>query len=142
MSGDNRMGVIKAIFTILSVILVVSCSEMNSQFDCPMKSGIHCESIDSVNSRIDRGEIGHVGMISSSDNRLDQMPIYKNSNIASSTTSFKGDPLRYGETVQRVWVAPFEDRQGNYHQESNIFTVSKPGNWIGYPLKELSRDGE
>ena len=45
-------------------------------------------------------------------------------------------PLRYGETVQKLWVAPFEDKEGNYHNSSEIFVITKGGHWIGRPVKE------
>jgi conjugal transfer pilus assembly protein TraV len=133
----------KKIFCILPMsIVLVGCSEMNSQFDCPMKPGIRCESISSINSRVDRGEIGHTKSTSISVTKVPAMPLYKDSNIGRYQYSGRGEPLRYGETVQRVWVAPFEDKQGNYHQESDIYTVVKPGHWIGAPLKETNADGE
>gem|GEM_PF-998803 len=132
-------------------MLISSCAGLNSQFDCAMKPGIRCESIDSINARVDRGEIGSGGLSDVSDPKLSQMPIYKNTHrsLMSLTKGeshrggpLRGEPLRYGETVQRVWVAPFEDKQGNYHQESEIFTVTNPGSWIGAPLKEKDETGE
>ena len=133
----------KKMMLILPMIIVLfGCSEMNTQFDCPMKPGIRCESIDSINARVDRGEIGRARLTPASATNLQQMPMYKNSNIGNYRLSSKGEPLRYGETVQRLWVAPFEDKEGNYHQESDIYTVVKPGHWIGSPLKETNEDGE
>jgi len=123
-------------------IVLFGCSEMNSQFDCPMKPGIRCESISSINARVDRGEIGHTKSISTPNNKMPAMPIYKDSSIGRYHYLARGEPLRYGETVQRVWVAPFEDKQGNYHQESDIYTVVKPGHWIGTPLKEINAEDE
>jgi len=80
---------------ILLLMLVLSgCAGMNPKFDCPMKPGIRCESLDQVNDRVNRGEIG-----------------------------------RYAETVQHVWIAPFEDTSGNYHEESNVYSVVEPGYW-------------
>jgi conjugal transfer pilus assembly protein TraV len=125
---------------ILLSTLLNGCSGINSQFDCPMKSGIRCESIDSVNARVDRGEIGSGATTLSS--RLVQ-PITCKAPTCSRFIPFRnGEPLRYGETVMRVWVAPFEDKEGNYHQESDIFTITKPGSWIGTPLKEMDVNGE
>jgi len=125
---------------ILLSTLLNGCSGINSQFDCPMKPGIRCESIDSVNARVDRGEIGSGATTLST--RLVQ-PITCKTPTCSRFIPFRnGEPLRYGETVMRVWVAPFEDKEGNYHQESDIFTITKPGSWIGAPLKEMDVNGE
>jgi type IV conjugative transfer system lipoprotein TraV len=46
-----------------------------------------------------------------------------------------GEPLRFGETVQRIWIAPYEDTEGNYHQDSLIYAIMKGGHWIGKPVK-------
>ncbi len=34
------------------------CAEADSKFDCPMKPGVSCSSLDQVNAKVDRGEIG------------------------------------------------------------------------------------
>lgn len=132
----------KILLMISASLLLNACASTNSQFDCPMKPGIRCESIDSVNARIDRGEIGgnHLLKLASSnafDSSRSDYPHYLN-----MAHFGKGEPLRYGETVMRVWVAPFEDKEGNYHQESDIFTITKPGHWIGAPLKTTNIEEE
>ena len=56
----------------------------------------------------------------------------------SIATYHAGAPLRYGETVQRIWVAPYEDTEGNYHQDSLMYSIVKRGHWIGAPLKSIT----
>ena len=130
---------------ILVIILVTTilngCSSINSQFDCSMKPGIRCESIDSVNSRVDRGEIGGTTSMSGITPSSIQSISYKDAAYSRINPFKNSEPLRYGETVMRVWVAPFEDKEGNYHQESDIYTITKPGSWIGVPPKELDVNG-
>jgi conjugal transfer pilus assembly protein TraV len=128
--------------TIGVTILLSGCSSINSQFDCSMKPGIRCESIDSVNERVDRGEIGGASSASSLITSSTQSISYKDAVYSKINFYKNGEPLRYGETVMRVWVAPFEDKEGNYHQESDIYTITKPGSWVGAPLKELDVNGE
>lgn len=130
----------KVTLLILLCLLLNGCSGINSQFDCPMKPGIRCESIDSVNARVDRGEIGGGSTLSTTS--IIQPISYKHSAYSRFSPFKKGEPLRYSETVMRVWVAPFEDKEGNYHQESDIYTITKPGSWIGAPLKAMDVNGE
>ena len=47
-------------------------------------------------------------------------------------------PSREPERVLRVWVAPFEDTQGNYHQGTHILAVVAPGTWSTHPVKAVS----
>ena len=36
---------------------------------------------------------------------------------------------RVQEEHLRVWVAPFQDEQGNFHEASVVHTIIKPGYW-------------
>jgi conjugal transfer pilus assembly protein TraV len=133
---------IRAILVIVMTFILSACSSINSQFDCPMKEGIRCESIQSVNARVDRGEIGNNHLISNTTNPVIHPITYKDSTFIKNNYSLTGEPLRYSETVMRVWLAPFEDKEGNYHQESDIYTITRNGKWIGAPLKEINENGE
>lgn len=110
------------------------CSNMNSSFDCPMKPGVRCESLDQVNRRVDRGEIGQQEIQIASSIKPSFM------NTASSPVRIGHQPLRLSETVQRIWIAPFEDTNGNYHQASEVFTIARPGRWIGSPVKSFQEE--
>lgn len=43
---------------LLLPLLLTGCAAMNTNFDCPMKPGVTCESLDSINAKVDRGKIG------------------------------------------------------------------------------------
>lgn len=133
----------KKLYVILLPLIAFlsGCAGMNSSFDCPMKPGVRCESLDQVSHAVDRGEIGdeangtfHTALI-----RTNEMSFIGNQN---STKLLKGEPLRYGESVQRIWVAPFEDTSGNYHQESEVYTITQGGHWIVNPIKAMHTDEE
>lgn len=127
------------IFCLVVTIGLSGCETTNSNFDCPMKPGIRCESLDQVNAHVDRGELGN--------EELNRTPIYitpiqeQQNHHCTYANCLQRKPLRYDETVMRVWIAPYEDREGNYHNESEVYSVSKPGHWIGYPVKELGSEG-
>ena len=132
------------ILWLLIPIFLNGCSSLNSNFDCPMKPGIRCESLDQVNAQVDRGVLGNDDLKMTSI----KTPMYIQSGNSTRVNTYKfanytakGEPLRYNETVMRIWVAPYEDTAGNYHKESEIFTVAKPGHWIGSPVKELGSEG-
>lgn len=122
------------------ISLSTGCKSLNNSFECPMKPGVMCKSLDQVNDMVDQGQIASNGSKNS-------CPTCAKSKItaASKLTSFNtpfpsqagiepGQPLRYNESVMGIWVAPYEDTDGNYHQESTVFTVVKPGHWIGVPV--------
>jgi conjugal transfer pilus assembly protein TraV len=53
-----------------------------------------------------------------------------------------GEPIRYGETVQQIWLAPFEDTAGNYHEPSIVYIILQPPHWIGVPTKAIVSEDE
>lgn len=120
-------------FLLIFIIGFVSgCTTMNSKFTCKTPDGVMCRSLDDVNSMVDRGELGqNYNKIDSSKNTFNFTP------IPSHVYSFRDKPLRYGESVMRIWTAPYEDSNGNYHEASVFYTVIKPGHWIGAPPKEI-----
>lgn len=113
----------------MSLSLLTGCSSMNNQFDCPMKSGIRCESLDSVNARIDRGELRGEASNDISPWKTGSLEAIEKVNLGGREDSQTKGPHRYPESVQRVWIAPFEDSQGNYHTAASVYAVMNPGHW-------------
>lgn len=123
------------LFIILSVGLLTACGTMNSSFDCPNKAGVSCKSLDQVNSMVDSGQLR--GQTTSHLDGLGNQTEF--SPYPESAGYYPGQPLRYGETVQRIWVTPYEDSEGNYHEDSTLYTIVRKGHWIGNPLKAVTQ---
>lgn len=129
-------GIFVTLWLMMSVITLCSCSSMNGSFDCPNKAGVNCKSLDQINDMVDSGQIrGRSGFTSKDDisSESAEFEAFPNPSIYHG-----GAPLRYGETVQRIWVAPYEDTEGNYHQDSLMYSIVKRGHWIGAPLKSIT----
>ncbi len=130
------------IMLIMASFLLNACA--SSSFDCPNRAGVMCKSLDQVNDMVDDGEIrGRTQQVSQI--KTNEKTQNQNNSSSDSASDFEpysiangyypGAPLRYGETVQRVWVAPYEDTENNYHDASLIYTIVKEGHWIGSPIK-------
>jgi conjugal transfer pilus assembly protein TraV len=110
---------------------LTACSSMNSGFDCPNKAGVMCKSVDQINGMVDTGQLqGRTQQVTETGQFNTEFQLYT---IAAQY--YPGAPLRYGETVQRIWVAPYEDTEKNYHQDSVMYSIVKDGHWIGTPPK-------
>ncbi len=48
---------------------------------------------------------------------------------ASRSSGTNTDDLRTGETVARIWIAPFVDGQGIYREASHVRVVLEPAGW-------------
>lgn len=108
---------------IFSCLMLTGCTKLNSEFDCPAPNGGSCKRMDQVYNLVN-GEGGVEESLAVTPNRN---PLVMEGR--------PGDPLRYGEGVMRVWVAPYEDIEGNYHQASQVYSVVQKGHWIQNPPK-------
>ena len=124
---------------IVFMALLTGCAHLNSQFDCPMKPGVTCKSIDEINAMVDRGELIQKTKSTSPINTENVTAPTFNSPYPIQAIN-PGKSLRYGETVMRVWVAPYEDDKGNFYQPSIFYTVIKSGHWIGSPVKAVNNN--
>ncbi len=130
---------------LLSVLSLSGCAEMNSDFTCPMTNGMQCQRIDQVNGMVDQGAIDTTGMeattSSSSAPKLSTPDTDVQANIIQpypkDAEAIPGQPLRYGESVMRLWIAPYEDTEDNYHAPSLVYTVVQSGHWTGIPVQEI-----
>lgn len=95
--------------------LLGGCTSSQETFDCPAGSGVGCKSIVEVNEMINQGEM-EKGKTSS-----------KNLII---TPPLKGkDVVRHPEIPLRVFIAGFEDDDGNFHEGGYIHTILKRASW-------------
>ena len=121
------------------IALLSGCAGMNSKFGCPYKDIGGCRSMGEVNQSINTGQYAggtyHPGKTDSGGVTVTQSP----SGMGIPTPQ-PGQPVRFGETVQRVWIAPYEDKNDNYHEPAYVFTVLQHSHWIGMPVKAIQKD--
>ncbi len=107
---------------ILSCLMFTGCTKVNSEFDCPAPNGGSCKRMDQVYDLINgEGGVAQESLAVA----LNRNPLVMEGR--------PGDPLRYGEGVMRVWIAPYEDTEGSYHQASQVYSVVQKGHWIQNP---------
>lgn len=93
---------------------------LNSNFDCPNKPGVMCRSLDQVNSMVNRGELGK-------DDGIRKAGTEGFSHVVSILKTTR--PLRANDQVMRIWIAPYQDKDGNYHDEGMLYTVVAQSHW-------------
>lgn len=82
---------------LLSCVFLTGCTTLNDSFDCPAPKGGSCKRMDQVYAMVN----GHESL---------QAAPRKN------PLMIKGK-----EGVMRLWMAPYEDTDGNYHQANSIY---------------------
>ncbi len=102
--------------TMVSAVLLHGCA--SSKPSCSVGSGLGCQSVMDVNTAINQG---YGEALSSSPNaqKLKLAPM----------DTFEDIPARTDEQWVKVWVAPYVDKNNNYHVAHTYYTVIKPAQW-------------
>ena len=129
------MQILKPLILILPIILT-GCAAMDSSFDCNVGSGGKCASMPTINKMVNRG------MYQGSRGGIARAIDYKLLDGSSNHAGEKDSLLRLNESVQQVWIAPYEDTSGIYHDASSIYMVAKKGRWTGKPPLAIIEDDE
>lgn len=138
---------ITIIFLCATLGSLTGCAGMNSKFGCNAVAGDSCTPVSVVNQKANAGDYDNVQSGGSIDNSASQSSTqtygYAGQNVGYNvTTPMPGQPVRFGETVQRIWLAPYQDNAGNYHEPSYVYAVLEKPHWIGLPSKEVSNNSD
>ena len=122
---------------VMTSLLLFGCSHYKESFDCPMSAGITCRSISQVDHMVEQGALPEASSAPlcadkegyrpavSCPGKADQCgrpgvaPVYKDCTV-----------LRHPEHHLRIWIAPFYDQHGSFHDDTTIYTVLRPGQWV------------
>lgn len=142
-----------SVFKFLPVTIVLAylsgCAGMNGGFGCHAKAGTGCTPVSQVNAEAQAGAFDY----QTSGGRI-ELPTHQTLGYARSknplgrargyrgTTPMPGEPVRFGERLQRIWIAPYQDLANNYHEPSYVYTVIEKPHWIGVPAKEIKTSKE
>jgi conjugal transfer pilus assembly protein TraV len=115
----------------ISIVVVLQglsgCSKMSGTFDCPYGKGVGCRSITEVNQMVNDGKLSGLDSERATQNKA--IVAVKCNKPEAIALYDKAKVHRMKEEHLKVWVAPFEDEQGNFHEDSVIHTVLKAGSW-------------
>jgi len=105
---------------------LTACTSNNDLFDCPAGKGVGCQSISEVNRRVDRGDFEN-----QREERTDSLKALAPVAMTFDDRVQPSSPgiERVPEKNLRLWIAPFQDEDGNFHEESAIHTIVRQGRW-------------
>jgi conjugal transfer pilus assembly protein TraV len=93
------------------------------KFSCKAPDGISCASLSGVYANAVQNNLPGQAQ-----------PAAKGAGGASPTPITRpvlsaGDPIRSGQTLRRVWFAPWEDEDEVLHDQAYVYLVVDPGRW-------------
>ena len=119
-------------FLMVMSLILTGCSTASESFDTEATKGVGSKSISEVNAMIDQGKIEGV----KGDNDTSKviapvlvqtpMPTLNQETIVLSDHSVIH---RQPEQHMRIWMAPFQDANGNFHEAAVVHTLQRPSFW-------------
>ena len=136
-----------ALFMSIASHLLVGCAAYDESFDCPAGKGIGCQSVTEVKKKLNQGAIDMPETTTEAAARcggktpfLPPIVSHGQGKIDFADQTAGIDPVvfidSHGMTLSRarehplrVWIAPYQDSDGNFHEASIVHTVIRPGYW-------------
>ena len=119
---------------ILLVSLLAGCETMNSSYDCPLSISASCMPLHDMDALVSEGIYPKDNnQVVNNDSNRDGVYIQPSKNLSSGSY-----PKRTKDMVAKIWLAPYEDSKGDYHEQSNVYAVVKNSTWANTPIKATS----
>lgn len=141
----HKLKMLLSVMAISSIVLLSGCAGTKTNFDCNNVGGIQgCATLGHVNRMADRGDFnrGSNNGSPTADNTSNAKPTGYFLKTPGVDTPASGEPLRYGETMQNVWIAPYVTKDNSYMWASMASIIITPGHWIGEPVSAISQSGD
>lgn len=122
----------------ISSLLLAACARgLNTQFSCQQKAnGLKgCASLTAVDNRIDAGlwpPQEKSTLMASYPASLQQKIVLPTDNNDTDSKIIQRQP----ETINTIWIAPFEDTQGDYHHAQWLDVIVSPSTWQPQPVRK------
>ena len=121
-------------FGIGAVVALSGCSSMSgfdakSEFACKAPDGILCESMSGIYANAQAKNLPgqRVNARGEAPVELSQA---KAGSIVMTKPIYSGTPIRSAPRLLRVWFAPWEDTDGDLHDQSYVYLPVDSGRWL------------
>lgn len=113
---------------LLNMALITGCASISgynasNSYACKAPDGVVCDSISGVYANALHNRLP------SQQSEITPVPAFTPDERVSSATSPDMAALRSGTRVMRLWVKPWEDSDGDLHDQSYIYLRIDEGRW-------------
>lgn len=133
---------------LLSLLFLGGCTHHQEEFECPSGKGIGCKSITDVKKMLNQGEIEIPETTTEAYQKRGsgvmniRTPLITNASFETMTPIAFVDQSgmmiqRTPEKPLRIWIAPYQDMDGNFRESSLVHAVVQGGYWQMSPAKDV-----
>ena len=121
-------------FGIGAVVALSGCSSMSgfdakSEFACKAPDGILCESMSGIYANAQAKNLPGQRVNARGEAPVELSPAKVGSNVMTKPI-YSGTPIRSAPRLLRVWFAPWEDTDGDLHDQSYVYLPVDSGRWL------------
>lgn len=130
---------LRSVALLLSGVSLIGCAALtgldgSTSFGCKVPDGVRCESVSTVHRKVTGGHMPGTARDAGQDIDLEQPAL----RYAAASDAAAGVPaagrqealLLRPERVLRVWLAPFEDQDGDLHEARYVYLRVGRGEWV------------
>jgi conjugal transfer pilus assembly protein TraV len=121
---------------VLTALFVLSgCGSMSgydahSGFACKAPDGVLCESMTGVYANAEQNNLPGQRVRHGSSDANKTADATQNDSVVLTKPLTSGTPIRSAPRVLRVWFAPWEDTDGDLHDQSVVYLPVDSGHWL------------
>ncbi|WP_440616792.1 type IV conjugative transfer system lipoprotein TraV [Cysteiniphilum sp. 6C5] len=161
LSHLSHLSRIWALLPLLWLCLLSGCSTFSSSFDCDRIGGIkgcvsmsevYAQSSDDLSYSSDSSHFpnGSHAMAQDKETTVKKgitkigeiSEINKTPSGSALTVPAVGQPLRVGDTIQKMMIFDYIDSEGNYNEPSIVYTVLRGANWLNHSVHAVKAMGD
>lgn len=121
-------------FGIGAVVALSCCSSMSgfdakSEFACKAPDGILCESMSGIYANAQAKNLPGQRVNARGEAPVELSQAKAGSNVMTKPI-YSGTPIRSAPRLLRVWFAPWEDTDGDLHDQSYVYLPVDSGRWL------------
>lgn len=127
------------VLTITSMTGCVSFSGYggaNGSFACKAPDGVQCQSMTGIYANAMANNLPSQQVTHKSNKNTRATEAYSSNTLTTALSS--GQPLRSSAEVVRLWLAPWQDTEGDLHDQKYVYLVTDYGTWnLAHTRSEL-----
>lgn len=122
---------------ILAAMALVGCGSMSGldakdKFSCAAPDGVLCESMSGIYANAQQNNLPgqQVNRKGGDKEKLSRAKVVPDQENVLTKPIYSGTPIRSAPLILRVWFAPWEDTDGDLHDQSYVYLPVDSGRWL------------